>query len=49
MPFIVPVAWPNTGGMHSAVNATASTTISKRCFIFLASRLKTLISAITAI
>src|SRR6476646_11115121 len=42
-PFTVPVAWANTGGTHSAATATTRTTISKRCFMFLASRLTTLI------
>src|SRR6185312_655907 len=42
-PFTVPVAWANTGGTHSAATATTSINISKRCFMFLASRLIKLI------
>src|ERR1700730_14313836 len=37
-PFTVPVAWANTGGTHSAATTVTSTTISKPCFMFLASR-----------
>src|SRR6266404_710339 len=44
VPLTVPVAWANTGDTHSVATATTSITISKRCFIFLASRLTKLIS-----